>query len=113
MVFTIHHCTGQRVRQPRHAATDGAGVFPIVDSLGIDPVWFGIVIIIVVEIGLIMPPIGMNVFMVKTVLKDVGIWTIFNGVWPFLIATLIGLSLILIFPGVALMLPNLILNLRN
>ncbi|MDP6259468.1 MAG: hypothetical protein QGH63_10310, partial [Rhodospirillales bacterium] len=54
-----------------------------------------------------------NVFMVKTVLKDVGIWTIFNGVWPFLAATLIGLSLILIFPGVALMLPNLMLNLRN
>jgi len=56
--------------------------YPIVQPLGIDGVWFGIVVIIVVEIGLITPPIGMNVFMVKTVLKDVEIWTIFNGIWP-------------------------------
>ena len=86
--------------------------FPIVDSLGVDPIWFGIVIIIVVEIGLITPPIGMNVFMVKTVLEDVEIWTIFNGVWPFLAATLIGLALIVAFPGIALLLPDLMLNLR-
>ena len=86
--------------------------FPIVDSLGVDPIWFGIVIIVVVEIGLITPPIGMNVFMVKTVLQDVEIWTIFNGVWPFLAATLIGLALIVAFPGIALLLPDLMLNLR-
>ena len=86
--------------------------FPIVDSLGVDPIWFGIVIIIVVEIGLITPPIGMNVFMVKTVLRDVEIWTIFNGVWPFLAATLIGLALILVFPDIALLLPDLMPNLR-
>ena len=65
-----------------------------------------------VEIGLITPPIGMNVFMVKTVLQDVEIWTIFNGVWPFLAATLIGLAAILVFPGIALVLPDLMLNLR-
>jgi C4-dicarboxylate transporter, DctM subunit len=81
--------------------------FPIVEPLGIDPVWFGIVVIIVVEIGLITPPIGMNVFMVNTVLRDIDIWTIFNGVWPFLVATLVGLGLIIVFPQIALFLPGL------
>jgi len=83
--------------------------FPIVESLGIDGVWFGIIVIIVVEIGLITPPIGMNVFMVKTVLRDVSVWTVFNGVWPFLAATLIGLALIITFPNIALFLPDLML----
>ena len=85
--------------------------FPIVDQLGVDPIWFGIVVIVVVEIGLITPPIGMNVFMVKTVLRDVGIWTIFNGVWPFLAATLLGLALICAWPEIALFLPGLMLDL--
>ncbi len=86
--------------------------FPIVEPLGVDPIWFGIIVIVVVEIGLITPPIGMNVFMVKTVLRDVEIWTIFNGVWPFLAATLIGLALIIVFPQIALVLPDLMLNWR-
>jgi tripartite ATP-independent transporter DctM subunit len=81
--------------------------FPIIKPLGVDAIWFGIIVIIVVEIGLITPPIGMNVFMVKTVLRDVEIWTIFAGVWPFLIATLLGLALIIAFPGIALFLPDL------
>ena len=85
--------------------------FPIVEPLGVDGVWFGIIVIIVVEIGLITPPIGMNVFMVKTVLRDVEVWTVFNGVWPFLGATLIGLALIIAFPQIALFLPDLMLNL--
>ena len=86
--------------------------FPIIDSLGVDSVWFGIVIIFVVEIGLITPPIGMNVFMVKTVLEDVEIWSIFNGVSPFMVATLVGLALIIVFPEIALLLPDLMVNLR-
>lgn len=80
--------------------------FPIIEPLGISPIWFGIIIIIVVEIGLITPPIGMNVFMVNTVLPDVSVWTIFSGVWPFLIATLVGLGLIIAFPEIALFLPE-------
>ena len=87
--------------------------FPIVEPLGVDPVWFGIIVIIVVEIGLITPPIGMNVFMVKTVLRDVEVWTIFQGVWPFLVATIVGLGLILRFPEIALFLPDLMLQLAN
>ena len=85
--------------------------FPIVEPLGVDPVWFGIIVIIVVEIGLITPPIGMNVFMVKTVLGDVDVWVIFSGVLPFLVAALVGLSLLIVFPEIALVLPDLMLNL--
>ena len=80
--------------------------FPIIDPLGVDPIWFGIIVIIVIEIGLITPPIGMNVFMVKTVLQDVPVWTIFRGVWPFLAATLVALALLFAFPEIALMLPE-------
>ena len=79
----------------------------IVEPLGVDLIWFGIVVIIVVEIGLITPPIGMNVFVVKTVLTDVSLWAIFRGVWPFVVASIIGLALILVFPEIALVLPNL------
>ena len=81
--------------------------YPVVEPLGVDGIWFGIVVIVVVEIGLITPPIGMNVFMVKTVLRDVDIWTVFRGVWPFLAATLVGLALICAFPEIALFLPDL------
>ena len=86
--------------------------YPIVEALGVDGIWFGIVVIIVVEIGLITPPIGMNVFMVKTVLRDVDIWTVFNGIWPFLFATFVGLAAICAFPQIALLLPDLMLSLR-
>lgn len=79
--------------------------FPIIEPLGVDPVWFGIIVIVVVEIGLITPPIGMNVFMVRSVLHDVETWTIFNGIWPFLAATLVALVLLFLFPGIATFLP--------
>ena len=81
--------------------------FPIVVALGIDPVWFGIVVIVVVEIGLITPPIGLNVFVVKSVLPEVPLWAIFRGIWPFVIASLAGLALIVAFPEIALFLPTL------
>ncbi|MCY3828718.1 MAG: TRAP transporter large permease [Rhodospirillaceae bacterium] len=79
----------------------------VIEPMGVDLIWFGIVAIIIVEIGLITPPIGMNVFVVKTVLTDVRIWAIFAGVWPFVVASLIGLALIIAVPEIALMLPNL------
>jgi tripartite ATP-independent transporter DctM subunit len=80
--------------------------FPIVKSLGLDPVWFGIVVIIVVEIGLITPPIGLNVFVVKSVVPEVPLGEIFLGITPFLIASLVGLLLIVYFPIIALWLPG-------
>ncbi|MEZ5792752.1 MAG: TRAP transporter large permease [Nitratireductor sp.] len=78
----------------------------ILNSIGVDLIWFGIVAIIVIELGLITPPIGMNVFVVKSVVKDVELWTIFSGVWPFVIAGLVALGLVLAFPGLALWLPS-------
>jgi C4-dicarboxylate transporter DctM subunit len=81
--------------------------FPIIVSLGLDPIWFGIIVIIVVEIGLITPPIGLNVFVVKSMVEDVTLAEIFRGIAPFFVASAIGLMLIISFPGIALLLPGL------
>ena len=58
-------------------------IFPVITTLGFDPVWFGVIIVMTVELGLIHPPVGMNVFVIKTVVKDVSFSTIFYGVIPF------------------------------
>lgn len=72
--------------------------FPIVTGLGYDPVWFGILVVIVVQIGLISPPVGMNIFVVKNLIKHVPIITLFHGVLPFNFALVALLAIILIFP---------------
>ena len=82
--------------------------FPVIQALGYDPIWFGIVIVMVSEIGLITPPVGMNVFIIKGVAKDVPLSTIFRGIFPFLGADIARLVTIIIFPQIALFLPNLI-----
>ena len=81
-------------------------VFPIVKALGYDPVWFGIIIVMVVELGLITPPIGMNVFVIKGIAKDVPLETIFRGVTPFIIAQIILIVVLIAFPQIALWLPS-------
>ncbi len=81
-------------------------VFPIIKSLGYDPVWFGIIIVMVVELGLITPPIGMNVFVIKGIARDVPLETIFRGVTPFIVAQVILILLLLAFPQIALWLPS-------
>jgi C4-dicarboxylate transporter, DctM subunit len=81
-------------------------VFPIVSALGYDPVWFGIIIVIVVELGLITPPIGMNVFVIKGMAKDVPLEAIFRGVTPFIVAQSILLLALIAFPQIALWLPS-------
>ena len=81
-------------------------VFPIVKALGYDPVWFGIVIVMVVELGLITPPIGMNVFVIKGMAPDVPLETIFRGVTPFIVAQVILIFLLIAFPQIALWLPE-------
>ena len=81
--------------------------FPALTGLGFDPVWLGIFILIVAEIGLITPPIGMNVFVVKSLVTDVPLARIFAGLLPFGIADLLRLALIILFPGIALLLPEL------
>ena len=79
----------------------------ILTPLGVDLIWFGILSIVAIEIGLISPPIGMNVFIVKTVLPEIDVWTIFRGVYPFIGASLIALMLLFLFPDLSLWLPRL------
>ena len=81
-------------------------VFPIVKALGYDPVWFGIIIVMVVELGLITPPIGMNVFVIKGIARDVPLETIFRGVMPFIVAQVVLILLLVAFPQLALWLPS-------
>jgi tripartite ATP-independent transporter DctM subunit len=81
-------------------------VFPIMMANGFDPIWFGVVAVIVVEMGMITPPVGMNVFVVKGIAPDVPMTTIFRGVLPFLLAMFVCLLLIVVFPQIALFLPN-------
>jgi tripartite ATP-independent transporter DctM subunit len=80
--------------------------FPLVTSLGFDPIWFGIVVVVVVEISLITPPVGLNVFILKGVVGNVSTGTIFKGVTPFWIADIIRLALIVALPIIVLYLPN-------
>lgn len=82
--------------------------FPVVQSLGFDLVWFGIVSVVVTEIGLISPPVGMNVFVLSAVLKDIKTGTIFKGIFPFIGADLIRLALIVFFVQISLWLPQLL-----
>ncbi len=80
--------------------------FPLVISLGFDPVWFGIIVVVVTEISLITPPVGLNVFVLKGVVGDVTTGTIFRGVTPFWMMDIVRLILLLIFPTLVLFLPS-------
>jgi tripartite ATP-independent transporter DctM subunit len=81
-------------------------IFPVVTALGFDPVWFGVIIVMTVELGLIHPPVGMNVFVIKTVVKDVSFATIFLGVLPFVATDIIRLMVLIAFPAIATWLPG-------
>lgn len=80
--------------------------FPVVTGLGIDPIWFGVLVVLTLEMGLISPPVGVNVFIVKSVAPGVPLGQIFIGVMPFWIAMLVTLALLVAFPQIALILPN-------
>lgn len=81
--------------------------FPLIVHLGYDPVWFGVLVVCVVEIGLISPPVGMNLFVLKTLLPGVPTGTVFRGVLPFMLADCVRLALLIAFPVVSLYLPGL------
>jgi C4-dicarboxylate transporter, DctM subunit len=81
-------------------------VFPLIISLGFDPIWWGVINVIVMEIGMITPPIGMNVFIMHGMAKDVPLRTIFKGIAPFAAADLVRLGLVTVFPALALWLPS-------
>jgi C4-dicarboxylate transporter DctM subunit len=80
--------------------------FPLVTQLGFDPVWFGILIVVIVEIGLISPPVGMNLFVLSSLLPEVSTPTLFRGVIPFVLADIVRLGILIAFPAISLWLPS-------
>ena len=78
----------------------------VVDTLGYDPIWFGVIVGLVVGMGVITPPVGMNVFIIKGIAKDVPLETIFKGVWPFLLCIIACIALLVAFPPIATFLPG-------
>jgi C4-dicarboxylate transporter, DctM subunit len=81
-------------------------IFPVIIALGFDPIWFGVLIVMTVELGLIHPPVGMNIFVIKSVVEDVRISTIFYGVLPFIVTDILRLIILIAFPIIALYLPS-------
>jgi C4-dicarboxylate transporter DctM subunit len=81
--------------------------FPVVQALGFDPIWFGVVIVLITEMGVITPPVGINVYVVYGVARDVPLEKIFRGVFPMLISLLVCNLLLILFPQIALWLPSL------
>ena len=80
--------------------------YPLIVDLGFNPIWFGILVVRVTEMGLITPPVGMNVFIIKGI-SDVSISTIFKGIIPFLMADLVQVAVLILFPQIVLFIPNL------
>ena len=81
---------------------------PVVIALGYDPVWYGILMVVVVEIGLITPPVGLNIFVIRAQMPDIELVTVFKAIMPFLVADIVLIALLLIFPQIALWLPGIL-----
>lgn len=82
-------------------------IYPVVTALGFDPIWFGVIIVLVTEMGVITPPVGVNVYVIKGIADEVPLQTIFRGIVPFLGAQLVTVAILLALPGVATLLPGL------
>jgi len=82
--------------------------FPIVEKLGFDPIWFGVIVVLVTEMGVITPPVGVNVFVIKGIASDVPLEHIFKGIFPFLAALIIVTVILMFFPQIATFLPSFI-----
>ena len=81
-------------------------IFPVIEALQFDPIWFGVLMVIVLEVGLITPPVGLNVFVLKSAAPDIPLTVIFRGIIPFLIAALVAIALLIAIPDIALVLPS-------
>ncbi len=81
--------------------------FPVVTQLGYDPIWFGIIVVMVAELGLITPPVGLNLFIITTVVKDLPLGTVYRGIVPFIVLDIVRISLMILLPGVITFLPAL------
>ena len=82
-------------------------IFPLIQAMQFDPIWFGVLMVIVLEVGLITPPVGLNVFVLKAAAPDVPLSTIFRGILPFLAAALVAITLLTLFPQIALLIPSM------
>ena len=80
-------------------------VYPVVMQLGFDPIWFGVIVVMTVELGLITPPVGMNVFVINSIAREVSLVTIFRGVIPFVLTDIVRLIILVAFPAIVLFLP--------
>ena len=83
-------------------------VMPVILHLGIDPVWFGIFLVIMMELALITPPVGMNLYVVQGVRGRGELADVYRGIWPFVLAMLAMVSLLIMMPGLATFLPDLL-----
>ena len=82
-------------------------IYPVVLALGFNPIWFGVIIVLVTEMGVITPPVGINVYVIKGIAEDVPLETIFKGIFPFLGALIIAVAILMAFPQIATFLPSL------
>jgi C4-dicarboxylate transporter DctM subunit len=81
-------------------------LFPVIEALNFDPIWFGVLMVIVLEVGLITPPVGLNVFVIKGAAPDIPLTTIFRGIWPFILAALLAIIILIKWPVIATFIPN-------
>jgi tripartite ATP-independent transporter DctM subunit len=81
-------------------------LYPLIKSMGFDGVWFGVIIVLLTEMGLIIPPVGLNVFVIKSVVPEVPLGTIYRGIWPFVFAEIVCTLLLIVFPQIALFIPH-------
>lgn len=85
-------------------------IYPLVLAMGFDPIWFGVIIVLVTEMGVITPPVGINVYVIKSITRGISLETIFKGIFPFLIAIIVCVALLLAFPQIATFLPGIASN---
>jgi TRAP-type C4-dicarboxylate transport system permease large subunit len=85
-------------------------IYPAMMALGFDPVWFGVIVVKMIEIGLVTPPVGLNCYVVNGVRPDIPLGTIFKGVMPFLVGEIFIMTLLIAFPEIVLFLPNTMFN---
>ena len=81
--------------------------FPMIQKLGYDPIWFGVIVVILLEMGAITPPVGINAYVIKGVAQDVELEAVFKGIFPFFLTMIVCLAILIAFPQIALFLPNL------
>jgi TRAP-type C4-dicarboxylate transport system permease large subunit len=82
--------------------------FPVVMKLNFDPIWFGVIVVLVAEMGVITPPVGVNVFVIKGIAPDVPLEIIFKGIFPFLVSLVIVTVILMFFPQIATFLPSFV-----